>query len=301
VALDRQEKTGIRQGDTRVGRVVSYYAVTFFATHALVLAYLWSGGSFRRLDSFVFASSAMLVPGLVALCLTRFVFREPVALTLGFSLRFNRWFLVAWLLPPLLSLVVLRVGLAMPGTSYSAQLAGLSARFELNAEQLRSLAPSIGSLPPVASLLVQGILLGPTLSAISGLGEEAGWRGLLHHELSGLGFWRESWMIGLLWGGWHLPLVFEGYGFPNHPLAGACVLLAFTLLAAPLYTFLRIRARSTIACAIFHGSFGASMLVTFAPVAGGSELTVGLLAVPGLLIMLLANVVLACLPLSYRA
>jgi len=295
------ENQGFVRGTTRRSRVAIYYSLTFFLTHALALTYLGSGGSFRRLDSFAFANAAMLVPGLVALCLTRFVFHAPVASTLGLSLRFNRWFLLAWLLPPSLSLVTLGVGLAMPGTSYSAELAGLSARFELSAEQLRSLAPTIGSLPPVASLLVQGIVLGPTLSTIAGLGEEAGWRGFLHHELRGLGFWRESWLIGLLWGVWHLPLVFEGYGFPNHPFGGACMLLAFTLLAAPLYTFIRIRARSTLASAIFHGSFGASMLLTFAPVAGGSELSVGLLALPGVLIMALANAVLAGLPARYRA
>ncbi|HYP99879.1 MAG TPA: CPBP family intramembrane glutamic endopeptidase [Polyangiaceae bacterium] len=290
-----------RRKKTPIGRVLGYYGATFLVTHALVAGYLLSGGSFRRLDSFVFANAAMLVPGLVAVCFTRFVFREPVASTLGLTLRFNRWFLFAWLLPPLLSLVTLLIGLLQPGTAYSAQLAGLSARFELSAEQLRSLTPQIGALPPIASLLVQGLVLGPTLSAIAGLGEEAGWRGLLHHELQGLGFWRESWSVGLLWGVWHLPLVFEGYGFPNHPFAGACVLLAFTVLAAPLYTFVRIRAQSTLACAVFHGSFGATMLLTFAPVAGGSELSVGLLALPGVLIMGLANVVLARLPARHRA
>lgn len=148
--------------------------------------------------------------------------------------------------------------------------------------------------------LCQGLILGPTLSALVGLGEEAGWRGLLHHELRELGFWRESWIVGLLWGVWHLPLVFEGYGFPNHPIAGAGLLLAFTLLAAPLYTFVRNRADSTLTCAVFHGSFAASMLLTFAPVTGGNELTVGLLAVPGVLVMCLANVALACLPPRYR-
>jgi hypothetical protein len=42
------------------------------------------------------------------------------------------------------------------------------------------------------------------------------------------------------------------------------------------------------------------MLLTFAPVAGGNELTVGLLAMPGVLIMSLSNLALACLPSRYR-
>jgi membrane protease YdiL (CAAX protease family) len=236
-------------GGRRVRRVAVFYCSTFLVTRALVAAYLLSGGSFRRLDSFVFANLTMCVPGLVAACTARFYFRQSVTRVLGLSLRLNRWFV----------------------------------------------------LSPIYSLLAQALILGPTLSAIAGLGEEAGWRGLLHHELRGLGFWRESWIVGLLWGLWHLPLVFEGYGFPNQPLAGACLLLAFTLLAAPLYTFIRIRAESTLACAIFHGSFSASMLLTFAPVAGGSELTVGLLALPGVLMLSLANAGLAGLPARHRA
>ncbi|HET7542135.1 MAG TPA: CPBP family intramembrane glutamic endopeptidase, partial [Polyangiaceae bacterium] len=288
-------------GGVRVRRVAVYYGSTFLVTHTLVAGYLLAGGSFRRLDSFVFANLTMLVPGLVAACTARFYFREPVARVLGLSLRLNGWFALAWLGPLLLSAATLGCGLAWRGTAYSPELAGLSARFELEPEQIRSLVHPIGSLSPVWSLLVQGLVLGPTLSAIAGLGEEAGWRGLLHGELAHLGFWRESWIVGLLWGLWHLPLVFEGYGFPNHPWLGACLLLAFTLLAAPLYTFIRIRARSTLACAICHGSFGASMLLTFAPVTGGSELTVGLLSLSGVLIMSLANAALACLPARYRA
>ncbi len=283
----------------RLGRVASYYGVTFLVTHALAAAYLWSGGSWRRLDSFAFANLLMLVPGLSAAGMARWLFREPVKRALGLSVRLNRWFLFAWLLPVLLSGASLLVALALPTTAYSTELAGLRVRFDLNPEQVRSLVQPLGGLSPIWTLLAQGLILGPTLSALAGLGEEAGWRGLLHTELRGLGFWRESWCVGLLWGVWHLPLVFEGYGYPNHPVAGACLLVAFTVLAAPLYTFIRIRADSTLACAVFHGSFGASMLLTFAPVAGGSELTVGLLAIPGLLIMGLANVALALLPSRY--
>lgn len=242
----------------------------------------------------------MLVPGLVAAGCARFLFREPITRLLGLSWRVNRWFLLAWLLPVLLSVAVLWLGLALPGTAYSASLSGLSARFDLTPEQHRQFVHPIGSLSPIWTLVAQGLILGPTLSAVAGLGEEAGWRGLLHHELSGLGFWRQSWIVGLLWGTWHLPLVFEGYGFPNHPIAGAGVLMLFTSFAAPLYTFIRIRSGSTLACAVFHGSFAASMLLTFAPIAGGNELTVGLLAVPGVLVLGLSNVVLACLPARYR-
>jgi membrane protease YdiL (CAAX protease family) len=171
-------------------------------------------------------------------------------------------------------------------------LVGLGERFQLNSEQLHQLVHPIGQLPLVWSLVAQALVLGPTLCALTGLGEEAGWRGLLFHELRDWGFWRRSWFIGFLWGIWHVPLVFEGYGYPHHPLLGALLLVAFTLLASPLYVFLRLRSGSVLAPAVCHGSFGASMLLTFAPIAGGSELTSGLLALPGVVIMLAVNLAL---------
>src|SRR6187549_825442 len=117
----------------------------------------------------------MLVPGLVAAATARWLFREPVQRVLGLSVRFNRWLLVAWLLPVLLSGATLLVGLALPGTAYSANLGGLSARFDLSPEQLGRLVHPIGSLAPIWTLVCQGLILGPTLSALAGLGEEAGW------------------------------------------------------------------------------------------------------------------------------
>ncbi len=174
----------------RVRRVAGYYGCTFLVTHALVVGYLMAGGSWRRLDSFAFANLVMLVPGLVAAGTARWLFHEPVTRVLGLSVRLNRWFLLAWLLPVLLSGATLLVGLALPGTAYSPGLSGLSARFAVNPQQIGRFVQPIGSLSPIWTLVAQGLILGPTLSALVGLGEEAGWRGLLHAELSGLGFWR---------------------------------------------------------------------------------------------------------------
>lgn len=284
-----------RNGTTQLSRVFIYYAGVFVFTHAGAAAYLLQGGSWSEPDSFVVANLLMLIPGLVAAAAARWLFRAPVGRTLGLRWVWSRWLVVAWLLPVVLSLVALLLGLAFPGASYSADLAGLSARFHLEHEQVRQLVRPIGQLPLVWSLVVQALLLGPTLCALAGLGEEAGWRGLLFHELRDWGFWRRSWLIGLLWGFWHVPLVFEGYGYPHHPVLGALLLVSFTVLSSPLYVFLRSRSGSVLAPAVCHGCFSASLLLTFAPVEGGSELTSGLLALPGLLVMAAANLVLLLL------
>ena len=94
----------------------------------------------------------------------------------------------------------------------------------------------------------------------------------------------------------HLPVTgaqaFDQTNDPNHPLPGSLFLVTFTVLASPLYVFLRLRSGSILTAAICHGSFGASMLLTFAPIAGGNELTAGLLALPGILVMAVVNIAL---------
>jgi len=275
-----------------LSKALSYFALVFVLTHAFAGAYVLRGGSWSRPDSFVVANLAMLIPGLVAAAVARWWFREPVPQALGLRWVLNGWLAVAWLLPVLLSCAVLALGVALPHATYSADLVGLSERFQLSRDQMQQLVRPIGPLPLLWSLLAQALLLGPTLCALTGLGEEAGWRGLLFHTLPKWGFWRRSWFIGLLWGLWHVPLVFEGYGYPNHRLLGALLLVSFTLLASPLYVFLRMRSGTVIAPAICHGSFSASMLLTFAPISGGTELTSGLIALPGILVMLAVNLAL---------
>lgn len=99
-----------------------------------------------------------------------------------------------------------------------------------------------------------------------------------------------------------------GYGIPAQPLS-AMVAETESTTPKPLNRWriahettshpdaLQLSAFQSI---VLHGSFGATMLLGFAPVAGGNELTVGLLALPGVLLMGVANAILACLPERYR-
>jgi membrane protease YdiL (CAAX protease family) len=124
-----------------------------------------------------------------------------------FGLRFrpNGWFAFAWLFPLLLMLLVLGVSLLLPDARYAGDMSGLPPEMDSFRQQVLSLgvAPIIGTLSP-------GLLLGTTLNAVGGLGEEIGWRGFLYKELLPLGSWRCSLVTGTLWALWHVPLFFEG-------------------------------------------------------------------------------------------
>lgn len=62
---------------------------------------------------------------------------------------------------------------------------------------------------------VMGVLntltLGVLTAAISAVGEEIGWRGLLIPQLARLGTFTQTAIIsGIIWGVWHIPLIIGG-------------------------------------------------------------------------------------------
>jgi len=259
------------------GRVAQFYLLVFVATHAVTTTYRMRGGTWNSMGVFLVANGIMLIPGLAAILFVRFVLRQPVLATLGLRFKPNRWWLVAWALPPLLMLATLGISLLVPGTAYDSTMTGLGDRMGFSshdAELLRAQAGFLG-LSPLAGFLAQGLLLGPTLGIVGGLGEELAWRGLLHHGFIRRGFWRCSLMTGILWGLWHVPLTLQGYGYPIHPISGTIVFLAYVLLFAPVLTFVRMRAGSVIAPAILHGTADGTVLLTLALVRGGNDLTTG--------------------------
>jgi hypothetical protein len=240
----------------RAKRVALFYAVTFGLTHALSLAYVGAGGSFRGPRAFAVANLLMLCPAVVALGVQRFALRRPVVAPLGLRLPSVRWFVVVRLFPTAVNLAALAIALGVPGASYAPDMGGLPPDMDGFRQQIAGLG-----LPPFVGLLALGLALGPTLNSIGGLGEEIGWRGFVDQELSPTGFWRCSLATGALWAAWHVPVFLEGYGDPVYPVANALGMLAFAMTLAPVLHFVRQRSGSVVACGILHGTMGSTRLL----------------------------------------
>jgi membrane protease YdiL (CAAX protease family) len=236
----------------------------------------------------------MFIPMTVAIMVQRSVYKEPLKEPLGISFRLNRWFLVAWLLPPVIACAALGVSLLFPGVAYSPEMEGMFERFQsvLTPEQLEQMRRQVAALSvhPLWIGLAQGLLAGATINAIAGFGEELGWRGLLQREFSSLGFWKSSALIGVVWGVWHAPITLQGHNYPQHPVAGVFMMTVFTLLLSPLFSYVRLQARSVIAAAIMHGSLNGTFGLSIGVVKGGNDLTVGVTGLAGVIVLALANI-----------
>ncbi|MEK7847611.1 MAG: CPBP family intramembrane glutamic endopeptidase, partial [Chloroflexota bacterium] len=278
-----------QRGNTRKAGL--FLGLTFSASWLMAGLFYILGGRWNTPAAVAVAVAYMSVPMTAAIIVQKVIFREPLRGPLGISFRPNRWFLVAWLLPPATAFATIGVSLLLPGVEYSPEMAGMFERFRslLTPEQLEEMKRQAATLPvhPIWLGLAQGLVAGITVNAVAGFGEELGWRGLLLKELGHLGFWRCSALIGLIWGVWHAPLILQGHNYPQHPVAGAFMMVAFTLLLSPIFSYVRLRANSVIAAAIVHGSLNATLGLALIVVKGGNDLLIGGTGLAGFIVLAL--------------
>ena len=243
----------------------------------------------------------MFTPTISAIITQKLIYRENVLGPLCVSFRLNWWFLVALLLPGIFVLASTATSLLFRGVSLTTNPTETSFfRFfgqNVTQDQVVALTRSASELPvhPFFVVLLGGTLAGLTINGVAGFGEELGWRGLLLRELAGLGFWRASFATGIVWGLWHLPFILHGYNYPGYPVAGAFVMILWTVLLSPLIGYLCIRANSVIAAAIMHGAINGTCMAPMVVLKGGHVLQIGVMGFAGILVLLCLNLVLLAL------
>ncbi|MEH2072422.1 MAG: CPBP family intramembrane glutamic endopeptidase [Nostoc sp.] len=275
-------------------KVWLFLGLTFLFNYLLVILYLALGGKWVVPGSLIITTTYMFIPMLVTVAIQKLIYHEPLQKPLGISFKFNSWFLVAWLLPPILVFTTFVVSLLFPGVEYSPEMAGLFAQLEtvLSPEKLQQVRTEIAALPiPLIWIsLIQSLIAGATINAVAAFGEELGWRGLLQKELNFLGFWKSSVIIGLIWGIWHAPLIIQGHNYPQHPLLGVLMMTIFTLLLSPIFSYIRLKSQSVIATSILHGTLNATAGLSILAIKGGNDLTVGITGFAGFIVLVTVNI-----------
>lgn len=183
-------------------------------------------------DAPLISIANMWCPALAAV-LARLIHRRGLK-GFGFRLGRPRWFVVALLLPAF-------AGLVMHGAAWLLHIA------PLNESKLpRLFAPSF--IP-----LFFGVL---AVSSVAALGEELGWRGLLVPELSRrMGYTKLSFVSGIIWTVWHLPLMlFGSYHGTGALWVSLMFFTVFVLASSFVHAWLRLVSGSIWVSALLHGS-----------------------------------------------
>lgn len=248
----------------------------------------------NNLPPLLLGMTTMLVPGLVAITIDK---RAGKKLKESLWLRFklNRWWLVALFSPIVLSLLAILLSLAIPGIGFDLEMSGFIAQLStegLSEAEIAQVQGVFEKIPPAVYfviLLIQALIAGATINAVLGLGEELGWRGLMLRELSHLGFWNSTTIIGAVWGIWHAPLILMGHNYPEYPVIGVGMMVLFCLALSPLFSLITIRCRSTIAAAITHGVLNASAALSIVYLDKTIPLITGLHGLIGIVMLMVIN------------
>jgi membrane protease YdiL (CAAX protease family) len=238
----------------------------------------------------IFGSFYMLLPAICAVIL-QLIHKEKPFSNLGVSFRFNRWFLIAGIVPIIYSFIALGINLLFPNISFSAAYEGFLST--LPAEQAELTSRQLSRFPPVIFFILQfasAIIAGYTINAVFALGEELGWRGYLLKALKDKRLLPVSMIIGAVWGLWHFPLILIGHNYPQHPIAGVGMMIIFCILISPLMTYIVIKSKSVITAAVFHGINNAIGKFSIFYIVGGNELINGITGLAGFITLLLVNI-----------
>jgi membrane protease YdiL (CAAX protease family) len=249
------------------------------------------GIDYQSVWGFLFATVYMFFP-LISVLLTQLVTGEKPLSDIGISFRLNKWWWLGWLvIIPLPILLSLPVSALFPGVSIGTDNDSLKQTLDAMQAQGMPLGPwGVGIIT-----LLSGFVAGLTINALFAFGEESAWRGFLHRLLKGKGFWKECLIIGVIWGIWHAPLILMGHNYPEHPVPGVFMMVAFCVLVTPLMVFIRERSGSVIMAAIAHGTINALGGLPILYLIGYKELLSGITGLAGFIVLAVADIVILLL------
>jgi len=263
--------------------------ITFFISLIILVSLLILISYLINVNLILLAPLYMFTP-FVATIIACFINKIPFK-DLGISLKFNKWFIISWLLPVILILAILLISFLFPGIKYSPTMQGLLA-YGATPESIAQGVEQYSrfGFPSIIFAILLALIVGPTINTLFAFGEEIGWRGFLQKELSFMGFWKSSLLIGLIWGIWHAPIILQGYNYPQHPLIGVGMMIIFTVLLSPLLCYIRKKAKSVFASSIMHGTINALAGIAIAFAVGGNDLIVGIQGLSGFIVLAIVNI-----------
>ncbi|MCO4746943.1 MAG: CPBP family intramembrane metalloprotease [Proteobacteria bacterium] len=276
-------------------RAWRFVGLSYVGSILIALPFAATGAPFSGLPGLVAGIALMFAP-LVSMLIVCHRDGTPMMADLPLMPRSWPWMLFALLFPIGLNVIVAYASTLWPHVALAQGWEGAAAMAEglVPPEELATQLAEVEAigLPPVLLTALSAASAGLTINGLVAFGEEAGWRGLLHRELASLGFWRQSFITGVVWGFWHAPILLLGYNYPQHPVLGVFLFPVILALLSPWMTLARNRTDSVLSAAIFHGAFNGSAGMTFLVAIGGDDVTVGITSVTAIAVLTILNLAL---------
>lgn len=267
-------------------KVLIFLAICFGISFLAAGIFHWCGGEYKSVWGTLVASVYMFFP-LLSVLITQLITGEKPFSGIGLSFKINRWWWLGWLvLIPLPILLSLPVSALFPGVSIS----GDGEMLQQSLEALKAQGIPLGPGGVLLVSLLSGLVAGITINAVFAFGEEAAWRGFLYRCLKGMGFWKESLVIGVIWGLWHAPLILMGHNYPEHPVAGVFMMVAFCVLITPLMLLIREKSGSVVMAAVAHGTVNALAGLSILYLSGYNDLLCGFPGLAGFIVLAVVDV-----------
>ena len=233
---------------------------------------------------FVFATGYMFFP-LLSVVIVQAIHKEPILKGLGISFKLNRWFVVAWLLPVVFNVAAMFASALFPPMRFSTETPILQDALA----QMSQSIPDIDAYKLLAITIVSGLSAGITRYALVAFGEEIAWRGWLLKQFEGVTFLKASLIIGVFWGIWHAPLIAMGHNYAQHPFIGLGMMIVCCVLLTPVIQYIRVKSKSVITAAIFHGTLNAGAGMSLMYIDNFNDLLGGSAGLAGFLVLLVIN------------
>ena len=234
-----------------------------------------------------FATFYMFLPMITALILQAIDKEKfnPIGLV---NFKVSWPWLVAWLLPVLMSLACIPVNSWLPGVELQYNSEQLINQYQVPEDQQDLIREQLGNFPSyllVISTIFSGLIAGITINAIAAFGEEYGWRNYLVGALREVKFWKAALFIGIVWGIWHFPLILMGHNYPNEPRWGVPLMVVMCVLLGVIELYFVLKSKSMVVAAIMHGTFNAVSGLVIYFVLGGNDFLNGMTGLAGFIVM----------------
>jgi len=233
------------------------------------------GGGQLSLALVLMATFYMFGPA-VANILTRLITKEGrqnLLMKPNFDRRRWIYFVAAWLLPGILTLLGMALFFLVFPENYDSGLSFLSEQMELLG------ADGLNPWTIVVAQTVQAIMVAPLLNALPTFGEEFGWRGYLLPKLMPLGGHKAVLLSGVIWGVWHWPIILMGYNYGldyfGAPILGPLAMVWFTIVFGALLAWVTIKSGSVWPAVIGHGALNGIAGLSLIFIAGEPNTVLG--------------------------